>query len=408
MNRYFLPPFPFILLFTFALADPVSGTMPGPGDHCLERISSVDSLLVATASGETLVKKNETLEQVPASTLKVLTGLVALDRLGEDFRFPTRFFKDSENNLIVKGFGDPLLISEVWEEIAASLAGRIVSINDLILDDRYFSPGIVIPGRKRSANPYDAPVGALCANFNTLFFDRNEKGEIVSAEPQTPLTPFLLKKIQSLNREKGRYMISDNQTDAVRYAGELLAYFLRAKGVPVLGGIRMGAVDPANTLVFTYRSRFTLQTVVRKMLAFSNNFVANQLCISLGACIYGPPATLEKGIRVVSGYAGNKLNLRHIRVVEGSGISRENSLSAADMLEVLKKFAPYRNLLPKAGRLQFKTGTLRGISARAGYICRSGGEPYCFVVFLRRGGHDIDTVLHCLGDTFGLPANGAR
>jgi len=408
MNRRLSLLLPLTLLFLFVLFSPACRAMAGQGALCLDSITSIDSVLVATASGKPLLKKNESLKQVPASTLKLLTGLVALEHLGEDFRFPTRFFKDAGYNLIIKGLGDPLLISEVWEEIAESLAERIVSVNDLILDDGYFSPNIVIPGRKRSTNPYDAPVGALCANFNTVFFDRDSRGRIVSAEPQTPIIPFSRKKIRSLNRKKGRYAFADNQTDAARYAGELLAYFLRTKGVPVRGRVRMGGTNPADTAVFTYRSRFTMETVVRKMLAFSNNFIANQLFIGLGARIYGPPATLEKGARVVSDYAGDKLNLRHIRVVEGSGISRKNSLSAMDMLEVLKKFAPYRNLLPQKGGLYFKTGTLRGVSARAGYIHRPGGEPYCFVVFLRRGGQEIDRILRCLGDTFGLPANGTR
>jgi D-alanyl-D-alanine carboxypeptidase/D-alanyl-D-alanine-endopeptidase (penicillin-binding protein 4) len=69
---------------------------------------------------------------------------------------------------------------------------------------------------------------------------------------------------------------------------------------------------------------------------------------------------------------------------------------------VLERFTPYRDLLKSQGSLRFKTGTLSGISARAGFIeaAEGGSDPYRFVIFLRRGGGDIDVMMRCLSECF--------
>ena len=363
---------------------------------CLKNISSVDALLVAQPDGQILYKKNETKKCTPASTFKLLTALTAIHHLGISYRFQTEFFMDRDQNLKIKGFGDPLLVSEAWKEIASALTKKTKKIKDLILDDTYFSPKIVIPGRKHSTNPYDAPVGALCANFNTVFFHRDQQGKIVSSEPQTPLIPFAREKIQMLGLKQGRYTFSHDQREAALYAGNLLLHFMRKKGVTCQGNVYQATIEPGDRLIYTYRSRFTLEDALRKMMAFSNNFMANQIFIALGAQEFGPPATLEKGVKVASGYANKHLNLQHIQIVEGSGISRKNRLSALDMLAILKAFRPYRHLLKRTDNVFFKTGTLRGVSTRVGFIDGPSDDPYYFVIFLNRSSSQIDDLLGCV------------
>jgi D-alanyl-D-alanine carboxypeptidase/D-alanyl-D-alanine-endopeptidase (penicillin-binding protein 4) len=285
----------------------------------------------------------------------------------------------------------------VWREIAGILAKRAENIDNVTLDSTYFTHPIIIPGRNRSTNPYDAPVGALCANFNTVFFDRDKQGRIVSAEKQTPLIPYSREKILSLGLKKGRYTFSHDPKDAARYAGELLIHFLKQRGIRFEGKIGLGTVGPGDRLILSYRSRFTLEHVLRKMLEFSSNFIANQITVSLGARLYGPPGTLSKGVRVLHDYAGKELGLRDIRVVEGSGISRRNRVSALDMLSILKRFEPYRCILMKKDNIFFKTGSLRGIRTQAGYIEESDGA-YFFVVFLAGKDLKIDSLVECIRD----------
>ncbi len=315
---------------------------------------------------------------------------------------------DTDSNLKIKGYGDPLLISEVWQEIAHGLAKKIQRFKDLKLDDTYFSQPVIIPGRRHSTNPYDAPVGALCANFNTVYFDRNKQGRIVPAEGQTPLIPYALKRIHSLGLKKGRYTFTHDRDEAARYAGELLLHFLKQEGVTSLGKIRPGVVKHEDKLIFTYRSGFTLEEALKKMLEFSNNFMANQIFIVSGAHVYGPPGTLTKGVQAIYDYAKKEIGLKSIKVVEGSGISRKNRVSALDMLAILERFKPYRHLLKKKDNVLFKTGSLKGIRTRAGYVEKNGRDPYYFIIFLNRSGPDADKLMEGIrSDLAGRRNNGS-
>jgi len=351
---------------------------------------------VAGPDGRIIYGKNETRKCVPASTLKILTGLAAIHHLGGSYRFRTEFCQNPDQDLKVKGYGDPLLISEVWQEIAQTLAARLQGFNDLVLDDTYFADGIDIPGAGFSTNPYDAPNRALCANFNTVFFKRDNTGRIVSAEPQTPMTPLAIEKVRLLDLDTGRYTFSHYGHEAARYAGELLVHFLKERGKVCQGQIRAGVVGLGDPLVYTYHSIFTLEQALKKMFEFSNNFMANQILIALGAHIHGPPGTLAKGVKVLSDYAGEVLRLHDIEIAEGSGISRKNRLSALDMLAVLRRFEPHRALLVRKGRVLYKSGTLSGVKTRAGYIEDKSGNPYYFVIFLNSSSADIDSIFDCV------------
>ncbi len=371
-------------------------SVAGQASSLLNQISSQDAVLVASPGGRIICSKNETRKCVPASTLKILTGLAALHYLGESYRFQTEFYQDPDQNLIVKGYGDPLLISEVWQEIAQTLAARLHGFNDLVLDDTYFVDEIDIPGAGFSTNPYDAPNRALCANFNTVFFKEDATGRIVSAEPQTPMTPLAIKKVRLLGLSTGRYTFSHYGHEAARYAGELLVHFLKERGKVCQGKIRAGVVEPGDSLVYRYHSIFTLEQALKKLFEFSNNFMANQILIALGAHVHGPPGTLAKGVKVLSDYAQEVLHLDGVEIAEGSGISRKNRLSALDMLAVLRRFEPHRALLVRKGRCLYKSGTLSGVKARAGYIEHRSGNLYYFVIFLNSSLADIDSIFDCV------------
>ena len=85
-------------------------------------IGKNDSILVTDANGQILLEKNADKKRIPASILKIFSSLVALHYLGDDYRFPTEFYLDGQSNLKIKGYGDPLLISEVVSKISQILA----------------------------------------------------------------------------------------------------------------------------------------------------------------------------------------------------------------------------------------------------------------------------------------------
>jgi len=354
-----------------------------------------DAAMVASPSGAVLFSHNPDNERIPASTIKLLTALAAFHYLTTDFRFTTEFFTDNQANLKIKGQGDPLLISEVISDIAADLAIKLQGsgrrLNHLFLDNTFFASPITVPGVSGSAEPYDAPIGALCVNFNTVNF-RMENGAFVSAEPQTPLLPMVLPGIKATGLTKGRITLSHTQDEITYYSGRLFQYFLTEAGFAFSGRVKIEPVLPDDRPVLVYRSRFTLDHIVDRMLEFSNNFMANQVFITMGARQYGAPGTLEKGVRAVQAYAKSKLGLDKVVIAEGSGISRANRITAGDMLTVLDAFASHHTLMKRNRRLLYKTGHLRGIRTQVGFYEHPEKGLYPYVIFLNTPNKSVHPV----------------
>jgi len=359
-------------------------------------IGKNDSILVADSGGHIVLAKNAAEKRMPASILKIFTSLVALHYLGDDYRFPTEFYLDKQSNLKIKGYGDPLLISEVISKISQVLAVLLKNtqpLNDLVIDDSYFRQPLTIPGITSSAQPYDAPNGSLCVNFNTVSFKRTSQG-YVSAEPQTPLLPFVIEKIKASGLNQGRIVFSHNNNEIALYAGKLLQYFLEKQGMHFNGKVKLGRVNAKiDRLIFRYVSSSSLAEIVARLLEHSNNFTTNQLLIATGAEIIGPPGTLAKGVAIASDYAKEMLDIENITIVEGSGISRDNSVSAVQMDQILQEFLPYHYLMRRQGREFYKTGTLYGVSTRAGYIKRTNGEFYRYVIMFNTPGKSTDSLI---------------
>jgi D-alanyl-D-alanine carboxypeptidase/D-alanyl-D-alanine-endopeptidase (penicillin-binding protein 4) len=379
------------------------GTAAGFGATRTEEITSLigadDSLLVVDPNGSTIISKNDAKKLIPASILKIFTSLTAIHYLGPGHHYQTEFFIDNNLNLKIKGFGDPLLVSEIVRDISqllATLLGRSTIINDLIVDDSYFNQPLTIPGISSSSQPYDAPNGALCVNFNTVFFKHTRSGYI-SAEPQTPLLPFAEKKIRNRKLNAGRIVLSHVENENTVYAGKLFEYFLRQEGVEFSGNVKLGKVNRSrDKLIFRYTSRFSLAQIISKLLEHSNNFTTNQLLISAGIEASSPPGNLEKGVEAAVAYAARELEIDDMTIVEGSGISRQNRVSARQMLRILEAFEPNFVLLRQQGRDFYKTGTLHGINTRAGYIASQNGGRYRYVVMVNTRGKSTKPIMRQL------------
>ena len=113
----------------------------------------------------------------------------------------------------------------------------------------------------------------------------------------------------------------------------------------------------------------------------------------MGAQCYGPPATLDKGVRALTAYARDVIGIQQGVFVEGSGISRSNRLSARDMAIVLDHFSSHFQLMSHKGREYYKTGTLKGIRTRAGYIEVTPGKRYRFALFRNHRGQTTGPVM---------------
>ena len=368
--------------------------MAGSGADLAGRIGAKDAVCIQAPDGRMIFSKNADIPLVPASILKILTSLAAVDALGPEFQFTTKFYLDAESNLWIKGYGDPLLVSETVGNIVGSLSGCIRSCQNLFLDDSHFESAVVIPGVGNSLEPYDAPNGALCVNFNTINFRRTSTGVYVSAEPQTPLLTWALPRIRKSGLREGRIPLPTRTHDAARYAGELFAFFLGRNGVTASGPVEPKSPVPEDArLVYTYQSPLALTDLTAQLMEFSNNFIANQLILAAGAEAFGPPASLEKGVRLLKGYAQEKLDIQNLQVSEGSGISRNNRISARQMLKILSAFAPNYHLMRQKNGMYFKTGTLKDVQTRAGYVPDEAGRLYLFVAMVNTPSKSVDPIL---------------
>ncbi|MBU1052605.1 MAG: D-alanyl-D-alanine carboxypeptidase [Proteobacteria bacterium] len=355
-------------------------------------IGNDDAIIVADSTGKIILEKNSGKRLVPASILKILTSLAAFHYLGHNYRFETDFYIDNNSNLKVKGYGDPLLISENISDIAEKLSSKIEYINDIVLDDSYFSSAIPPGAVALSPQPYDSPNGALCANFNTVNFNVIN-GKFVSAESQTPLLPFAVNLIKKSDIRKGRILLSSEYNENTLYTGHLISWFLERKGIKTKGQIRKGLVcDKTDKLILKYYSSFSIKDGVSKLLLYSNNFIANQLVLAIGAKMHGQPGTLENGVFAIKDYATKTLNIDDLSIIEGSGISRNNSISAKSFLKILAEFKPYMHLMKHKGNEYFKTGTLKDVSTRSGYIKGPKGRLFTFVILTNSKGKSAEKI----------------
>ncbi len=315
---------------------------------------------------------------VPASTLKILTAWLAIKHWGADFRFSTDFYLDEDQLLWVRGLGDPMLVSEELALVAQALkAAGLSEVNGIGIDTSYYANHIDIPGRSRTDNPYDAPVAALAVNFNTVNL-RRKHGKLQSAEAQTPLTQTARKLGRRVDGKAQRINLR-HAADSGTYFAEILRRKLTDAGITVDSPIRRGSVPETAKLIYRHENSRQLPDVLKAMLQYSTNFIANQLFLNLGAEAYGAPATMEKAVRHAQREIAETFGWNDFRIVEGSGLSRDNRLSARQLTELLQAFRPWKELLPKHDGVHAKTGTLNGIRTLAGYLS-PGGRPFAILI----------------------------
>lgn len=378
--------------------------------------AQTSGIILSDDQGKTIYAKNQDQPLIPASTLKILTSLAAIRTLGLDFHFQTWAYYDKTTfDLYLKGFGDPLFISEEITKFAHQISdhlfkqvseGRISSavIRNIIVDQTYFTPRITIPGAGSSANPYDATNGALCANFNTIFLTWDSRNrQYVSAEKQTPFPDILAQQITPGSKKTDRILLSYDLRQ--KYPGILMHYFLKESGIKITGSVQEGIFSASDKDCIVYTSSYSLADIIKNLLKFSNNFIANQLMLTMGACTSGPPATLEKGTAVLNKFAEETLGLKGVGIVEGSGLSRRNRITPAQMRDILIAFMPWYDFLRREGNEFYKTGTLSDVRSRAGFIRGKDNRLYPFVIMLNQTGTGYDAIRRLLKEKVAKASN---
>jgi len=340
-------------------------------------------VLVVDERGNELIAQNADAPFVPASVTKIVTAWLAMEVLGGDYRFETKFYLDKDRMLYVRGGGDPFLISEELAPLAQELVAAIGKepITGIVLDASYYPSDLRIPGIEDTSESYDALNSALAVNFNTIAAVR-KGNSVVSAEKQTPITPLAISEFRARGpKGSGRISLSKNPAVSLKYAGELISAFIEQAGGSVKGKITTGTVPAGLEPVYVHKSR-TLSQILVQLLIASNNYIANQVFLEIGGTL-GGSVSLEKSLKVANEMLAANGLADAIHLEEGSGISRNNHFTARGLAKVLELFAPHAKLLHGHDGGMNKTGTMSGVSTLAGYADTKSHGRVRFVIAMK-------------------------
>ena len=353
-------------------------------------------------NGRITAAKNSEAPFVPASTLKIITSLAALDILGPDYRFPTRIFRDHEGNLYIQGSGDPFLLTENITGIVQKIRDAgVQEIGNLIVDESAFAVDSLTDGCDNTTNPYDAWNSGLAVNFNAIAIRVAPDRTVAADDPKVPFLPMM--QAIGATLPPGHHHVNVNAFAATgtlsntqRYTGELFAALMEREQIAIKGKIMAGQTPAAATPILTYSSEKTVREMIQQCLKYSNNFIANQLFLACGTARFGTPATWDKGRAALRSYIKEELKLPETALVmiEGSGLSRQNRITPRAMITALQKFAPYKELLPAKNGIPIKSGTLTGVYCYAGYLPQQQDAP--FVILLNQPHNNRDEILQIL------------
>jgi len=171
-----------------------------------------------------------------------------------------------------------------------------------------------------------------------------------------------------------------------------------------LGGQTVPGMAPETPPLLRFESLPLTDALIR-LNKYSNNLMARNLFLTLGTEAYGPPATPDKGARAVrEDLAQRGISTRKLVLENGAGLSRIERISAGALNQLLRAayrsplFAEFESALPIAatdgtlkrrfkgstltGSAHLKTGTLRDVSALAGYLDTMSGRRVSFVMLV--------------------------
>ena len=347
------------------------------------RQSAKSSVMVEASIERPAIHIREDMPLLPASTLKILTAYLAIQRWGLDHHFTTDFYVEG-STLWIKGYGDPYLVSEELLLIKSALAPylRDKTILQIGIDTSAF-PDVDL-GRGDSDNPYDAGNAALALNFNSVNLIR-QQGVIQSAEPQTPITALAqtLGQEMAVGSKAKRVSLPGGREMSAQYFAEVFSQIVFDQDLP----IRIGLLPQQAQPIYQHHNSKNLEQVLIAMLKYSNNFIANQLFLMMASDQLGTALSATELVNNARHYAmtesAEAFGWKNYSVVDGAGLSRDNYLSAEQMMVLLEHFRPWRYLLPQRNsRVQAKTGTLTGVRTYAGYYQDASNEWRAFALMM--------------------------
>jgi D-alanyl-D-alanine carboxypeptidase/D-alanyl-D-alanine-endopeptidase (penicillin-binding protein 4) len=399
------------------------------------------AVVVSLTKGDTLFARNADGQLAPASTMKMYTSAMALDRFGPDYTFRTPVLRDGPvspdgvltGNLYVHGVGDPSLSTRFWkgEPPMDALARQVVQAGirhvrgDVVGDASLFDSQLIPDGWKKTylGAAYAARVSALSLNENLVWVvvQPNGASASVTLEPATTTIPVensvrvisgggsgirvtheadgsisVKGSIGSHSAPRKYSLVVDDP--AMFTTGALRAALERA-GVTVDGKTRLGIAPSGATTVASVVSP-PLGQIVGEMNRESINIVA-ELLFRSAAVTPLLPGSAESGLTALRAFLLDKVHARAdlVAVSDGSGLSELDRVTPRSMVELLgyAHASPWsavfhaslpvegesgtlkrRTGTPARGNLHAKTGTTNNVASLGGFVTALDGEVLAF------------------------------
>ncbi len=393
-------------------------------------------------TGRTLFAHNPDWLINPASVSKVFTTAAALCLLHPDYRFKTEIYmrKRPDNGVVagplyLKGYGDPFLVNERVTYLVNELKtfGLEKIDGPLILDDSFFDDRGEGPGWSQddSSRPYQAPMGALSLNFNSvtvMLFAGEGVGKPARVELHPDSDHFhLVNRVTTSHRRTWIKIDVDRRGRRTRvlvrgrvnlhhpgsrhhcrvtlptwYVGHSFQKALKTAGIRIRRSVRRGTVPSHADLYYTLRSP-ALGELVRKVNKLSQNFMAEQLFKTLGAEFLGEPGSWHKGQQVMNAFLEEEVGIPPGTYIihNGSGLNDVNRVSVSQVVKLLHYMWGRFDVRPDflaslavagadgtvngrfahptlARTMRLKTGSLENVRALSGYIHSRGKQVFAF------------------------------
>lgn len=431
-----------LLLWAGAL---LAQSLPAPVTQALAAAqipASAVSIIVQPLEGQgPRISHNARAVMNPASVMKLVTTYAALELLGPAATWQTGAWSEASptadghlpGNLYLKGSGDPKFSLEQFSALLRQLQVRGIRHidGDLILDRQVFSVPAIDPGAfdDKPMRAYNVGPDGLLVDFRALRFTLIPEGQQVRLWSETPseglqvesrltlgngpcngwrdqldirYTPAKLSIAGSYPLACGEKPLFLAPLPADQHVSGLFRSLWRELGGSIKGNVRSGITPPQARLLASQESP-PVADLVRDVNKWSNNVMARQMFLALGNGD-GTGATEEKARRRVVEWLGGKgLNFPELVLENGSGLSRQERISA-DSLSRLLTAAWQSPVMPElmaslpisgldgtmkkrlngtqaTGRGHIKTGTLEGVKTAAGYALDAQGRRYV-VTFL--------------------------
>ncbi len=382
-------------------------------------------------TGNVIYSLNPKMPMMPASTQKLITSAASLDTLGQDYKFSTKIYKSTNNDLYFKLVADPFLTSDDLEYlIDAAKNKNVISPKNIYLDASIFDNVVWGEGWQ-----WDDDLNSLMPKFSSYNLDgnllkievrpnANNTPATIAVKPFYPITFMNLVTTDLASSTKDSVTLVRNNSiapnvieasgvvsklnilkipvnDTRRYFILRLEDAIRAKKMDYFASIK-NAILPKTNVYLVAQVDHNIEDAMFAILKSSDNFVAETVFKLAGYKYANSQGSIANSIKMLNSYL-NKLNISNedIKIVDGSGVSKNNIMTADFMTNFLlaeakvENFETFKEYLPTPGEgtlknrmlyfrdnLRAKTGTLSDTSSIAGYITSRKGKLYAFDIMI--------------------------